>query len=635
MKIKSIAISNIHSFENHEDLMVAPELEFNIQGTEGSLHIMIGPNGAGKSNFIDVITQIFQKAFLITSQINEILFRQKTRLLAQQLRDILREDPPQGNTGLTSNRYTDSLEMKILIVLELNENDFSNLNHLVIKTPELNQVLATYSHSGVRLRTDVNITSIKSQKTVKILLSGTQADRFTISLPDGQTPERTFILDYLQHFNLFKNAVDILDREQEESSGVPRSRINSLKHTFSLIGSYRNYNAFSGHFIVQDNRSEPEKNILHRLRQETTRHNDNSEPAVFELVKMKIGYRFVELMREKGEALAKEAIQQEEPFKSIYKYIQRYLRLKLEIEFPNTYSLNISLTLKDEQGRIVSTEQLSSGEKGILHFIFSLYGYDLMNGVMIIDEPELHLHPQMQSHYFKIIKEVKRDFDIQFIIATHSPQFVNKDTIADVLRFYLDDQRHTKIIKPVITEDQKNLVQFLTYTNSAKIFFVNKVILVEGETDEYFFKFYLDWIKDYGDPALYPWKERIEDFEILYVGGKSAFEKWIDFLNKFKIQAYTIADLDKIENGKSSDQLLVLKTTDPIRWAEIQAEITRKYTDNFFILKEGTLENYLGITKGLDKVIEFCESQFESWRTDSTYVPYKSEFDQILSLIFT
>jgi predicted ATP-dependent endonuclease of OLD family len=51
---------------------------------------------------------------------------------------------------------------------------------------------------------------------------------------------------------------------------------------------------------------------------------------------------------------------------------------------------------------------------------------------MVIDEPELHIHPQMQKKYLTIINRAIEQLGLQFVIATHSPLFVNTDTIRGV-----------------------------------------------------------------------------------------------------------------------------------------------------------------------------------------------------------
>jgi len=38
--------------------------------------------------------------------------------------------------------------------------------------------------------------------------------------------------------------------------------------------------------------------------------------------------------------------------------------------------------------------------------LISLFGYDLSNGLFIIDEPELHLHPYLLKRVVEALKEI-------------------------------------------------------------------------------------------------------------------------------------------------------------------------------------------------------------------------------------
>lgn len=55
----------------------------------------------------------------------------------------------------------------------------------------------------------------------------------------------------------------------------------------------------------------------------------------------------------------------------------------------------------------------------------------------------------------------------------------------------------------------------LKYGYTAKIFFVNTIIMVEGETDEYFFDYYLRYLSEQES-----WATRIRDYEVINVNGK-------------------------------------------------------------------------------------------------------------------
>lgn len=148
--------------------------------------------------------------------------------------------------------------------------------------------------------------------------------------------------------------------------------------------------------------------------------------------------------------------------------------------------------LEDDAGHKYHFDDLSSGDKAIIFIITAMYGFDLQNGLIIIDEPELHLHPQMQKKLLAVMERVGDALQMQCIIATHSSLLINENNIQYVHRFYSKDHQ-TKVVAPLHAyhEQEANLVQILRFTNTAKIFFVDKIIMVEGEIDELFFGYYL------------------------------------------------------------------------------------------------------------------------------------------------
>jgi len=293
-----------------------------------------------------------------------------------------------------------------------------------------------------------------------------------------------------------------------------------------------------------------------------------------------------------------------------------------------------------------------------------LYGFDLKNGLMIIDEPELHLHTQWQQKYLEIIDEAITDLDIQFIAATHSPIFVNPQTIEGVLRFYKKNN-FTKVIRNQITASERDLIQILNYTNSSKIFFVDKVVLIEGDSDEYFFRFYFDYFKNNNTV-----KE--ENIEFLYIGGKDRYPVWRDFLKKYEIASYFIGDLDNVfdieleiidqatldilqndfevqptitqkmttnSNYKRGtkqyrkDLLNFVKANKQNEWQTITSNIDRRYSDRIYILKEGELENYTQSHSKLKGIIRFCKNDFSNWVGDAQQSSKISELDTIFTEI--
>ena len=92
-------------------------------------------------------------------------------------------------------------------------------------------------------------------------------------------------------------------------------------------------------------------------------------------------------------------------------------KLNLEIDLVNTeFIIPIKSKIKDE---VIPISGLSTGTKGLLLSMFPLYELDTKDALVLIDEPERSLFPDIQidlmQQYQKLAPEA------QIIVATHSP----------------------------------------------------------------------------------------------------------------------------------------------------------------------------------------------------------------------
>ena len=119
--------------------------------------------------------------------------------------------------------------------------------------------------------------------------------------------------------------------------------------------------------------------------------------------------------------------------------------------------------------------------------------------LLFIEEPEAHTHPQMQYVFIKNIKNLLREGikredgecrKLQYIITTHSSHIVADSDFDDVkyLKKNGDNSVVAKNLKDLKTEyDEESkeyhfLTQYLTISR-AEIFFAEKAILIEGDTE--------------------------------------------------------------------------------------------------------------------------------------------------------
>ena len=98
---------------------------------------------------------------------------------------------------------------------------------------------------------------------------------------------------------------------------------------------------------------------------------------------------------------------------------------------------------KNNRSVKLNFDELSSGEQQLYTKFSYLITIDPQHSVILIDEPELSLHPQWQNKFVKMLKTIGKSN--QFILATHSPYIINNLSYEDSL-IVLDKDENGKII---------------------------------------------------------------------------------------------------------------------------------------------------------------------------------------------
>lgn len=127
--------------------------------------------------------------------------------------------------------------------------------------------------------------------------------------------------------------------------------------------------------------------------------------------------------------------------------------------------------------------------------------------LLFIEEPEAHTHPQMQYIFITNIKRILeqhratagKDFSLQTIISTHSSHIVSQCDFKDIKYFYREStvsvksrslkKLYSKMVTaqdaPTKAEQERSyrfVKQYVTL-NRAELFFANKAVLIEGDTE--------------------------------------------------------------------------------------------------------------------------------------------------------
>lgn len=185
----------------------------------------------------------------------------------------------------------------------------------------------------------------------------------------------------------------------------------------------------------------------------------------------------------------------------LHKRIRRFTRA-FDKMFPNKHFVGVDnidnrkTVLFEEFGKKMEIAQLSSGEKQIVfRGGFLIRDLGAINGATIlVDEPELSLHPQWQLKILNFLKGLFTDGTgnqtSQLIVATHSPFILHNNTRANdkVIVLQKDECGKVKIL------DKPEFYNWATTSAVEDAFHVSPllmdkkvIVFLEGETDELYF----------------------------------------------------------------------------------------------------------------------------------------------------
>ena len=139
-----------------------------------------------------------------------------------------------------------------------------------------------------------------------------------------------------------------------------------------------------------------------------------------------------------------------EKLEKIYKKLNSIASGKITIK-------NLDVYYKDSKMEI-NAKNLSTGLKTFAIIKMLLQNGTLEeNGTIILDEPEIHLHPEWQLKFAELIVLLQREFGMHILLTTHSPYFLNaievfseRHKIDDKCKYYVaENEGNSSIIKDV------------------------------------------------------------------------------------------------------------------------------------------------------------------------------------------
>jgi len=595
MRVNYLQLSNILSFKYEEDINNAFKIEF-----DPDLNIIIGGNGSGKSTALEAMNFVFTRVLFKCCEFDEYSFK---RSIVDRKHALRVDDRSNHTSGLRlqPNWDSESGSQSIRILITLDDIDKANINNIANNYSHIRNIFEIYSY----INTPEDFVPIENDMEVDINITFNYREaRYETSYTNSVPKSVQFYLEYYQAIN---EAITIYNNEHT-------NYIVPLGSTFSMLSAFRNYNTFSLQASLQSNPVSQLREIRRNSSYRSNHDQSGSEPAIFNIVKLKLGEEYLNFLKGKKDIdEAKDTVNSLKMVNDINDKLE-LLNLKFYIELTDLRTWSYEFRFYDtKNGRdLGDINSLSAGQKSIMHLIFEAYGRDDVNGgLIIIDEPEIHLHYQFQFEYLKILEKLAKEQGVQYIIVTHSEGFISNKTIGHVKRFSLNEERNSVVCTPDIREDQRKLIEILNNTWAARVLFLDRVLLVEGQDDEYFFRVAIKKLQ----PDL------SQSITVYGVRGKDSISSFKSFFESFGLKVYVIKDLDATGEDfygrgnavsfRNSGEAGIINYRN--EHPDLDQQIESRYSSDEFYLKKGAVEQYAGKEKGIDHVIDFCENDMDNF----------------------
>lgn len=644
MKVTKIHVNNILSYGNEI-------IEFN-----SDLNIVVGSNGSGKSNLMNIIIYLIKRFCFRNYEISSIYGPERVGIKKYSIR----QKNPLYNSSedyfLQKHKLmgTEKSFLDLSVVFE--KKDIDNLIEIKHKKSIICNFLDKSIDSVSFLEDKYQI----SKDEVKKIFEIDDTDLFIgneLVLKIRETEEGWKIVNadekyaiYMQFFSLI---LDILNLINEK---------HNIKNPFVFFEAYRN------------NSSETTKVSISELDNQGYINLQSWQNLLSLNYSIGTNSTYIMLATKKYGKLMRNAIEQTDGLRIFYES-DDYVRLK---NYFSKFGYDINLKCIAPENNIyqfyllkddleIEIDTISSGEREIINFIFGLFLEKLTDAIVVIDEPELHLHPSWQKKLIQILKDETENKNIQIFFVTHSASFISYNTLNNIYRIYKENgfSKCVRISDLLQNDDaevfRKNL-SVVNATNNEKIFFANNVILVEGITDEILFKkIYedefgkipdgLEFVSISGKYNLDNFKNILDKLQInyFYIGDYDNLYDYDELKHLFstdkksqnsdlkrkKNQSYAALDLlNALENYVNDDNDVNLEKVKENyylynqRFVKVKMNISEeeqqlitdfihnKYNDNVYILQRGEIENYLGTgntnkSLGFKKVILFLNDCHE------------------------
>lgn len=241
----------------------------------------------------------------------------------------------------------------------------------------------------------------------------------------------------------------------------------------------------------------------------------------------------------------------------------------LHLEWVETANNKLTVVIEEEGfSSTFSLENMSSGTIQVLLLLTQIILAENNSDLLVVEEPELHLHPGAEKQVFDLLEKVADKFNgPQVIVSTHSEVFVDHSRVDDIVAVSKDSG---ETILDRVDDDEWNGEAILGVDNSDLVQ-SEGVVFVEGRSDKAVLE---QFAKSVGKPL------ENQGVEVIVGGGDElkSGTQYIQVLDQLRIPYLFVLDSDGEEPNKKREEFASEVDTSP---------------ENVFVWEKYSIESYL------------------------------------------
>lgn len=500
----------IAKFRHLENVVIGP-LKFNSKSSE--TFVLAGPNGGGKSSILELIGYALSNSYSLGWSLNrtfaEFSFEVAIGLTPTEIKEI-----------------TNDLEI-----------EFTNL---CIRQDELNSLPETD-----------NFTKLEQHQ-------------FTLN----NKPRMDFLkqlLDYFKHNNAYYRSFKYESGEYEKNKNF-YNQIHGLVTSILTAKLNRPLG-----FLLKADRAYPpkgfERNKIFNF--SSTLRYEHLKSLAFNTSEIQYQDMYDFLVQQRYHYLRKLGSHQynldngikttgkpEDPLKQYEVLLQKLFPDYSFVEKEEDVPSNLFIKLPTEE--IITFNDLSSGEKEVFFLLSFFIRHNVENAIIMIDEPELHLHPELARLLIRNMQHIKKGNQIW--LATHNSEIIDEAGRDRVM--YVSKDPKTKKAKIINGKDEnesinelKNLFGFSGYIGISK-----NLVFLEGDNASADRKFFANLIPTSSNVKFIP-SSGSNNMHRLNAAILSILESNFGWMNFFLIRDKDYLTVDMISKYRQhkSNKIFVLE----------------------------------------------------------------------------